>query len=70
MARKPNQERLQEIYQAIEENPGQRSGFIAWLLGLNRSDVTRALPGMEEHEYFLSEDERGGLWPFKRKKTL
>ena len=62
MARKPHIERLEKIYQAVEEYPGEKPGFIARLLGLHRSQVTRMLPILEEHGYLLAEDERGGLW--------
>jgi len=64
MARKPQQDRLQGIYRTIEENPGEKAGFLASLLGLNRSEVTRALPALEEKGLIVSEDEQGGLWPF------
>jgi len=67
MARKPNQERMEDVYQAVQNYPGERPGFLARLLGLERSEVTRILPGMDEKGYYLSEDERGGLWPFKRR---
>ncbi len=66
MARKINDEKLESIYNAIQENPGKKAGFIARLLGLNRSEVTRALPALEEKELYLAEDEKGGLWPFKK----
>jgi Mn-dependent DtxR family transcriptional regulator len=67
MGRKTSEERLERIYRTVEQYPGRRAGFLAWLLGLNRSEVTRALPGMEKRGWLLSEDERGGLWPFRRK---
>lgn len=65
MGRPRNQERLEEIYHTIEEHPGKRPGFLARLLGLDRSEVTRALPGLEDAGWLVSEDERGGLWPFR-----
>lgn len=68
MARKPQPERLEAIYDTFERNPGKRPGFIARLLGLHRSEVTRALPSLEAHGYLLSEDHKGGLWPFRRKR--
>lgn len=68
MGRKVREERLDEIWETVEKNPGKRPGAIASLLGLNRSEVTRALPAMDEQGYYLSEDERGGLWPFRRKR--
>lgn len=66
MARKQKPERLEEIYQTVEEHPGEKPGFIAQLLGLPRSSVMRSLPAMDEYGCLLSEDERGGLWPFRR----
>ncbi len=68
MARKPQQDRLEGIYRTIEDNPGEKAGFLASLLGLNRSEVTRALPALEEKGLLVSEDEQGGLWPFTKPK--
>jgi len=67
VARKHQNGRLKAIYQAVDQNPGRRPGYIARLLGLPRSQVTRALPALEEGGFLLSEDRRGGLWPFRRK---
>ena len=64
MARKPQQDRLDGIYRTIEENPGEKAGFLARLLGLHRSEVMRALPVLEEKGLLVSEDEQGGLWSF------
>jgi Mn-dependent DtxR family transcriptional regulator len=66
MARKLQDDRLESIYNQVHENPGEKPGFIARLLGLNRSEVTRALPALEEKGMYLSEDEKGGLWPFSK----
>ena len=68
MARPANHERAEKIYRKIEKHPGKKAGFIARLLGLNRSEVTRSLPTLEEKGLFLSEDEKGGLWPFRKTK--
>jgi DNA-binding MarR family transcriptional regulator len=68
VARKARQERILSIYHICEAYPGRRPGFLASLLGLHRSEVTRSLPILEEKGYLLSEDERGGLWPFRKKK--
>lgn len=68
MARPANHERAEKIYRKIEKHPGKKAGFIARLLGLNRSEVTRSLPALEEKGLYLSEDEKGGLWPFKKSK--
>lgn len=69
MARKTNDEKVKEIYNKVTEHPGKKSGFIARLLGLNRSEVTRALPVLQEQGLLLSEDDEGGLWPFKEKQS-
>ncbi|MEW6403501.1 MAG: hypothetical protein AB1649_17020 [Chloroflexota bacterium] len=66
MARKSNDEKLKSIYNKVEENPGKKAGFIARLLGINRSEVTRALPALEEKRLYLAEDEKGRLWPFRK----
>ena len=68
MARQQKPERLQGIYCKIKEYPGERPGFLARLLGLNRSEITRALPALERMGLLISEDDRGGLWPFHQKK--
>ncbi|MEW6287083.1 MAG: MarR family transcriptional regulator [Chloroflexota bacterium] len=68
MARKPQDERLEKIYHQIAQNPGKKPGFIARLLGLERSEVTRMLPALEDRGLYVSEDEKGGLWPFGKKK--
>ncbi len=67
MARPQNTQRLEQIYRKIGLHPGKKAGFIARLLGLNRSEVTRALPSLDSKGLFISEDGKGGLWPFKRR---
>ncbi len=62
MARKPNLEKLNLIFQAVQDNPGKKAGHIARILSLHRSDVTRALPTLEKLEMYIYEDEQGGLW--------
>ena len=66
MARPTNHDRAEQIYRTIEKHPGKKAGLIARLLGLNRSEVTRSLPALEDKGYHLIEDDRGGLWPFKK----
>lgn len=68
MARKPQDERLESIYNQVQENPGEKPGFIARLLGLERSEVTRSLPALNDRGLLLYEDDKGGLWPFGKKK--
>ncbi len=68
MARKPQDERLQSIYNKVEQNPGEKPGFIARLLGLQRSEVTRSLPALNDKGLLLYEDDKGGLWLFSKKR--
>ena len=68
MARPANEKRVEKIYREIEEHPGKKAGLIARLLGLNRSEVTRALPALQDKGLLVSEDNKGGLWPFKKTK--
>jgi len=68
MARKQKPERLRQIYSTVEENPGIRPSLVAHRLKLPRSMVTRSLPALEDEGYLLSEDNKGRLWPFSRKK--
>ena len=55
-----------EADRIIGEQPGITPAELARELGVARSTVTRRLPSLEEAGYLYSEDERGGLWPFKR----
>jgi DNA-binding IclR family transcriptional regulator len=68
MSRKTNNKKLESIYNSVQEHPGKKAGFIARLLGLNRSEVTRSLPALEDHKLYISEDDKGGLWPFQHSK--
>lgn len=64
MARKTDDKKLENIYNKVQEHPGKKAGFLARLRGLNRSEVTRSLPALEEKQLYISEDDKGGLWPF------
>lgn len=66
MARPANHDRAEQIYRTIEDNPGKRAGLIARLLGLNRSEVTRSLPTLQDKGLLICEDDEGGLWPFRK----
>ncbi|MBM3151900.1 MAG: MarR family transcriptional regulator [Chloroflexi bacterium] len=68
MPRDRDPAQLEGIYRKIEAHPGERPGFIARLLGVDRSQVTRALPALEEKGLLLIEDDKGGLWPFRQGK--
>ncbi len=51
--------------QTIQQNPGIQPAELARQLNVARSTVLRRLPSLEEAGYLYSEDEQGGLWPFK-----
>jgi DNA-binding MarR family transcriptional regulator len=68
MARNPNEKKVNEIYETIQQHPGKRSGWIAAVLHIPRSDVTRTLPCLEERGLYVSEDEEGQLFPFRDKQ--
>lgn len=59
---------FEEMDRLIRENPGIKPSELAERLGVARSTVLRRLPSLEEAGYLYAEDERGGLWPFKRRK--
>ena len=65
---KRKQGEYEEMDQVIQQNPGIKPAGIARQLHISRSTVQRRLPSMEEAGYLYSEDERGGLWPFRRIK--
>lgn len=63
-----NKPKYVEMDDLIHSRPGITASALARLLGVARSTVTRRLPSMEEAGYSYYEDERGGLWPFKRRR--
>lgn len=69
MARKTEEKKLEKIYEKVEQNPGKKAGFIARLLGLNRSEVTRSLPALEDKGLYIYEDDEGGLYTHKNDKS-
>lgn len=69
MARPANHDRAKAIYRKINENPGKKVGMIARLLGLNRSEVTRSLPTLDDKGLLVYEDEKGGLFPLNKNKS-
>lgn len=59
---------LDEMHNLIEQNPGITAAELAQRLGLAKSTVTRRLPSLEESGILLTEDKKGGLWPFGKHK--
>ena len=46
MGRKPQPERLEKMYVAVEQNPGRKTGYIARLLDIPRSQIMGSLPAL------------------------
>ena len=68
MGRKADEGRLEQLERAIADYPDERPGFLARLLGLDRSTVMRDLPALEERGTLLAEDDRGRLSLFGRRE--
>lgn len=68
MGRKPDSNRLQEIARYVERHPHCKPIEIARELDLHPSTVTRSLPALEEAGILLSEDDRGRLFLFGKRR--
>lgn len=66
MARSTNEDKIDAIATYIERHPGSKPADIARALDVPRSSIIRALPALEDARRLVSEDRRGGLWPFRR----
>ncbi len=62
------QDDFEEMDQTIQNAPGISQAELARRLEVERSTVARRLPSLEEAGYLYSEDEKGGLWPFGKRK--
>ncbi|GAP61678.1 hypothetical protein ARMA_0101 [Ardenticatena maritima] len=65
---KCKQKEFEKTIRIIKENPGIRPAELARKLGVSRSTVIRRLPALEEAGFLLYEDERGGLYPYRKGK--
>ncbi|HBY97495.1 MAG TPA: hypothetical protein DEP84_26735 [Chloroflexi bacterium] len=63
-----NREEYEAMADLLESRPGLRPSDLAAALGVERSTVLRRLPALEEAGILLAEDERGGLWLFRREQ--
>lgn len=59
---------FEDMAEVIEQQPGISASELARQLGVTTSTVTRRLPSMDEAGILLFEDEKGGLWPFGKRK--
>ncbi len=69
MARKGDEQPLNDIRDIIIDNPGKRPGWLARRLGFDNKTVMRALTQLEDRGDLLIEDERGRLSWFGRKRN-
>lgn len=68
MGRKTDSNRLEEIARYVEGHPRCKPIEIARELDLHPSAVTRSLPALEEAGILLSEDDRGRLSLFGKRR--
>ena len=68
MGRKTDSNRLEDITRYVKNHPDSKPIDIARGLGLVPSTVTRSLPALEEAGILLSEDGRGRLSLFWKRR--
>jgi len=59
---------FEKMDRLIRDDPGIQPAELARRLSVSRSTIARRLPSVEEAGYRYSEDDKGGLWPFKRSR--
>jgi hypothetical protein len=69
MSRKAEQGDLHRLSRAITDHPGRRVSYFARLLGWRHEAVNRRLVSLNDRGVLLAEDEGGGLWPFRRRRS-
>ncbi len=65
--RRRKQADYERMIRLIQQQPGIRPAELARRLGISRSTVQRRLPTLEALGYLLYEDERGGLFFWRRR---
>lgn len=68
MARKTNQQNLDNLRNAIIENPNQWAGWMARFLGRDNKSIMRDLPKLEERGDLLIEDDNGRISWYGRRR--
>lgn len=66
MGRKRDEQRLDEILNAIQANPETKAGTIGTMLGLDDKTVQRALVQLADRGDLLAEDDHGRVSWFGR----
>lgn len=57
-----------EMVELIEQQPGISARELAQQLDVSPSTITRRLPSLDDAGVLLAEDDKGGLWPFGKRK--
>lgn len=57
-----------EMVELIEQQPGISARELARQLDVSPSTITRRLPSLDDAGVLLAEDDKGGLWPFGKRK--
>lgn len=57
-----------DMVELIEQQPGISARELARQLDVSPSTVTRRLPSLDDAGILLAEDDKGGLWPFGKRK--
>ena len=57
-----------DMVELIEQQPGISARELARQLDVSPSTITRRLPSLDEAGILLAEDDKGGLWPFGKRK--
>lgn len=58
-------QRLADLYQFIQSNPGNTQRRIERMLGMCKDGLNSTLATMEVQGFLLSEDLQGGLHPYR-----
>ena len=69
MARNADEGRLSEIQRFLLKNQGEKASYYAKTLGIHRYDFNTLLAMLNDRGFYLSEDEKGRLWPFDPHKN-
>lgn len=57
-----------DMVKLIEQQPGISARELARQLNVSPSTITRRLPSLDDAGILLAEDDKGGLWPFGKRK--
>lgn len=57
-----------DMVELVERQPGISARELARQLDVSPSTITRRLPSLDEAGILLAEDDKGGLWPFRKGK--